>query len=177
VVAFKLTGSSGNAQRAGKRGTQGVITAIAQTVDKQEKRVDTVFRKVGEETFKEIKERTPVWKASGDPNDGWQAIREARGDVPGNAKRGWKRRTVKSATKWALRMFNRVVYIRVLEFGGFGDFKRFRVWGNYAGRITRRTTPATDKGSNSNVSKQAPMGMVRISFIKAKMEIMKRLGL
>lgn len=151
-----------------------ILKRIERILDKEQRRVEKVFEKLGKEIFDNIRRRTPVWQSR---DDDWEKLRRERGDTPGNAKRGWKRRRRKGTLKTQWTFFNMVPYIRVLEYGGFGDFKRFRIWGDYAGSETPRTKPATGEGQNSNVSKQAPMGMVRITLMEAKRKIKKEFGL
>jgi Bacteriophage HK97-gp10, putative tail-component len=119
---------------------------------------------------------TPVWnRKQSDKKSGWNKIRAKRGDVSGHAKNSWEIEKRKTADKFIVRVFNNVPYIKLLEFGGFGGPNS---WGNYKGKATPRTQPtgAADPKMNSNVSKQAPRGMLRLAVKRMAVKIRAKFG-
>ena len=117
---------------------------------------------------------TPVWdRSKSDVDSGWNKLRGERGDVSGHAKANWKIEVIRTTGKLVIKVFNNVPYIRLLEFGGFGGPNS---WGDYKGKNTPRTQPtgAADPKMTSNVSKQAPRGMLRLAVKRMALKIKAR---
>ena len=119
-----------------------VLRVIGNRINEVQEDFEKGWTKEVFEFQKDVIEGTPVWRDM-DPNGSWEKLRRKRGDVPGTAARGWKGVMIFKATKTIFRLINLVPYIKVLEFGGFGNFARFRIWGNYAGKTTKRTRTTT----------------------------------
>ena len=136
---------------------ESLVTAVGLVPFETEHAVSEVVRKTTNRAFKIVKNRTPVDR--------------------GRARRGWKKET--RGTEG--RFFNDVAYINVLEFGPYpvtatkrtsrsGVIRRGK--GSLGGAVppsvrgTAKTqrTPGGRPTMRSNVSKQAPQGMVRITL-------------
>ena len=122
---------------------------LTPTLQKLPKSIQDVVHKVVAETTKRAaaiaKFKTPV--DTGNAIDGWVVEKPGRGNNPKGA------------------FVNRVPYINVLEFGGYPVRKGPTFGGRPPGPRTM-TAPSGDPAMKSNVSRQAPRGMVRLTLIE-----------
>ncbi len=154
----------------------------AKDVEKLRSLIGKEMKKTTKEALKEvkaearlwarrIKKATPRWRQRS-PRDRWDKMRIKAGRIAGTTQRAWRKKEVETEDSYEMIIENMEPNIRVLEFGGFA----LKTWGNYAGKVTPRTRPSPGSGNVSNVSKQAPQGMVRTNSRRSARELREKLG-
>ena len=115
--------------------TDTVTPALKTAPARLRQAINGVVQAIGERAFQRIKFATP---------------RDT-----GNAARGWRKTVTGNGQTVEIR--NDVPYIRVLEFGGYPT----NAPGQFPPKARTQRAPAGAPTMRSNVSRQAPQGMVR----------------
>ena len=143
------------------QGGRELVAKFAELIPGSEAAVKQLVAETTERTLKKIRYRTPIDTA--------------------RAFRGWKIKFTRGGLEGTIS--SSIPYIAVLEFGGYPvrplkwdpngpGFVRGagRLGGKMPGRRTTRA-PGGDPKMTSNVSRQAPKGMVRITFLDTEKQL------